>query len=129
HEAAIDAWGPNALLSFGCVCTQFPEPRLWRVLGGRTQMAMMSASTAEMNLELAQRLSALRLPAALLPSILSTAMQVFVDNVTPVDASDAAALVRYVRRIPDASFADYVAAAATLNGPLVPLDEADGAQP
>lgn len=119
--AAFDAWGANSLLSVGCVCTRFPQPRTWRVLAGRTQLAMMAASTVEMNLELAQRFAALRLPAALLPSVLGTAMQDFVDTVDTADANDLTALSRHARALGRNAVDDYVAATAA-HGPLVPVN-------
>ena len=125
----MDGWGANALLSFGCACTHFPEPRLWRVLAGRVQAAMMAAASVEMNLELARRLSVMRLPASLLPSILQTAMQSFVDTVAPTDPNDMWSLVRYARGLQPTSVADYIAAAATLDGPLVSIDQADAGNP
>ena len=80
---------------------------------------MMAASTVEMNLEMAQRLAELRLPAALLPSVLATAMQDFVDQAEPADSNDLAALAEYPRRISSNLMADYISATATLDGPLV----------
>lgn len=124
-----DAWGSSGLLSFGCVCTRFPTPRTWRILSGRTQLAMMAATNVEMTLEMARRLSVLRLPAALLPSVLATAMQDFVDQVEPADANDFAALVRYPRALHANAIDDYVAAAATLAGPLVTADMVDDSEP
>ena len=121
----LNEWGASGLLSFGCVCIRFPEPRIWRILSGRTQMAMMAAATVEMNLEMAQRLSTLRLPAALLPSMLATAMQDFVDQAEPADANDRAALDQYARSLGRDVVADYVAATATLDGPLISGDTAD----
>ena len=121
EPAAFDAWGANGLLSFGCLCTRFPQPRLWRVLAGRTQLAMMAASTVEMNLELAQRFAALHLPAALLPSVLATAMQDFVDTVDTADANDLTALSRRARALSRNAVDDYVAATAA-NGPLMPAN-------
>ena len=115
----FDAWGANGLLSFGCVCARFPEPHTWRILAGRMQLPMMAASTVEMNLEMAQRLAELRLPAALLPSVLATAMQDFVDQAEPADSNDLAALAEYPRRISSNLMADYIAATATLDGPLI----------
>jgi len=123
EPAAFDAWGANSLLSDGCLCTHFPMPRTWRVLAGRTQLAMMAASTVEMNLELAQRFAALRLPAVLLPSVLATAMQDFVDTVDTADANDLAALSPHVRALGRNAVDDYVAATAA-NGPLVPVNAA-----
>jgi len=115
----FDAWGASGLLSFGCVCARFPEPHTWRILAGRMQLPMMAASTVEMNLEMAQRLAELRLPAALLPSVLATAMQDFVDQAEPADSNDLAALAEYPRRISSNLMADYISATATLDGPLV----------
>ena len=115
----FDAWGASGLLSFGCVCARFPEPHAWRILAGRMQLPMMAASTVEMNLEMAQRLAELRLPAALLPSVLATAMQDFMDQAEPADSNDLAALAEYPRRISTNLMADYIAATATLDGPLV----------
>jgi hypothetical protein len=123
-EAASDEWGANGLVAFGCLCIRFPEPRTWRILTGRPQFAMLAATNVEMNLEMAQRLSALRLPASLLPAILATAMQDFVDNVAPTDANDTVALRRYVRAMSRNAVADYIAATATLDGPLVSPDAA-----
>ncbi|MGC4082647.1 MAG: hypothetical protein QM736_11180 [Vicinamibacterales bacterium] len=121
--AAFDTWGGNALLSYACVCTRFPVPGLWRILAGRTQQAMLAAATVEMNLEMAQRLSALRLPAALLPSVLSTAMQHYVDRVPSVDPSDDGPLSPFARALPDDLVADFIAGAATLDGPLVSIEQ------
>ena len=123
-DSAFDAWGANGLLSLGCVCTRFPMPRTWRVLAGRAQLAMMAASTVEMNLELAQRFSVAQLPAALLPSVLETAMQDFVDLVDTADSGDRMALLGYIRTIPLTVIEDAVAGTATLEGPLVSTADA-----
>ena len=128
-DSNLDGWGASGLLSFGCVCTRFPGPTAWRILSGRTQMAMMAATTVEMNLEMAERLAALRLPAALLPSLLATAMQDFVDQAEPADANDRAALDQYARTLGRDIVADYVAATATLDGPLVSGDTLDRTEP
>jgi hypothetical protein len=119
---AFDTWGASGLLTFGCICVRFPEPYTWRIFAGRTQLAMMAASTVEMNLEMAQRLASLQLPAALLPSVLATAMQDFTDQAEPADPNDLPALADYPRRITDSLMDDYIAATATLDGPLVSAD-------
>jgi hypothetical protein len=92
-------------------------------------MAMMAASTVEMNLEIAQRTAALRLPASLVPSILMTAMQDFVDQAGPADPGDRDALLQYGRAISGDLVDDYVAATATLTGPLVGDGVADASEP
>jgi hypothetical protein len=118
-DSASDAWGANGQLPFGCVCTRFPGPRTWRVVAGRPQLAMLAAATVEMNLELAQRFAAARLPAALLPSVLETAMQDFVDQVDTADPGDRMAVLWYPRTISRNALEDAVAATASLDGPLV----------
>lgn len=124
-----DAWGASGLLPFGCVCTTFPTPRMWRVLSGRTQMAMMAAANVDMTLEIARRLSALRVPAALLPAVLQTAMQDFVDRSGPADPNDFVALLDYARNLTTHQVEDYVAAAAALDGPLVAMDATGAREP
>lgn len=119
-DATIDAWGANGQLTFGCLCARFPGPRIWRVVAGRPQLPMLAASTVEMNLELAQRFAAARLPAALLPSVLGTAMQDFVDQVDAADPGDRMPLLWYPRAISRSALEDAVAATATFDGPLIP---------
>lgn len=126
--AALDAWGVSGLLSYGCACPRFPAVHAWRVLAGRTQQAMMAAATVDMNLEMAQRLSSMRLPAALLPSLLATAMQDYVDRVDSSDPNDREPLLSYPRALGRNALADFVAATATLDGPLVSVD-LDGTEP
>ena len=125
----LDGWGSSGLLSFGCMCTRFPDPRTWRILAGRPQLAMMAASTVEMNLEMAQRLAALRLPAALLPSVLATAMQDSWTRRNTADPNDRDGSMQYARSIGRNIVNDYVAAAAALDGPLVLADLADATEP
>jgi hypothetical protein len=128
-DSSFDAWGTSGLLSMGCLCSRFPTPRTWRIVAGRTQMAMMAATTVEMQLEFAQRFAALRLPAVLLPSVLQTAMQDFIDRVDSADPNDRMALILYPRRISRTDLEDYVAATATLDGPLVSGNASDGTEP
>jgi len=128
-EPAFDAWGASGLLSYGCLCTRLPDPRMWRTLAGRTQYAMMAASTVELNLEMVQRLALLQLPAALLPSVLTTAMQDFVDRADPADSNDLRALADFTRTLDSNKVADFVAATATLDGPLFAADAADTSEP
>lgn len=116
----FDAWGANGQLTYGCVCTRFPGPRTWRVAAGRPQQPMLAATTVEMSLELALRFAAARLPAALLPSVLETAMQDFVDQVDTADPGDRLAATAYPRALSRTALEDAVAATATLDGPLVP---------
>ena len=72
-----------------------------------------------------RRAVAQRLPAALLPSVLATAMQDFIDQVDPADPADAPALARWVKAVTENAVDDHVSATATLDGPLVSRDAGD----
>ncbi len=123
--APSDAWGASSMVTAGCACSRFPSARQSRVLEGRVQLPTMAASMIDMHLELAGRFLQARLPAALLPFVLSTALQDLLDQAQPTDPTDLRAVSRYVRGVPESTFANYVAAAATLDGPLV-LDDNSG---
>lgn len=122
-DGDVDSWGAAAMMTWGCVCTRFPVAGLWRVLAGRSQAPMLAAVHVDMNLMLAEQFVDLRLPAALLPAVLATAMQDFVDQAPSADSNDVAALTRQVRTISRQALENYVAAAATLDGPLVATGE------
>lgn len=124
-NAPADAWGANGLATAGCACARFPSPRQARVLEGRAQLPTMAASMIDMHLELAARFLQARLPSALLPSVLATALQDLLDQAKPTDPHDLLAVSRYVRGVPQSAFENYVAASATLDGPLV-LDDGAG---
>jgi hypothetical protein len=84
---------------------------------------MMAAVTVEMNLELAQRFTQMQLPAALIPAVLETAMQDFVDQVDTADPNDRMPIIWYPRTITPTTLQDYIAATVTLDGPLVSADQ------
>jgi len=65
---------------------------------------------SDLTLRLAEELAARRLPAALLPGLLSTATQDFVDQVQPLYPGDLEALWTWVAEQPAQRFDDYVAA-------------------
>jgi hypothetical protein len=75
-------------------------------------------------LHVAAALHELDLPAGLAKSVLGTAMQQFVDTVEPNDGNDWLALVRGAVTITRERFEDFVAAAAAVGGPLVPVSAA-----
>jgi hypothetical protein len=117
----FSAWGMAALASSGCVCTRLLPSNLWRALAGRPQLGLMASTVADLNLRVAIALGELRLPAAAAKSVLSAAVQDFVDEVRPADFNDWLTLVRTAQAIPRERIEDYVAV-ATADGPLVPQE-------
>jgi hypothetical protein len=79
----------------------------------------MASTVADLNLRVAIALGELRLPAAAAKSVLSAAVQDFVDEVRPADFNDWLTLVRTAQAVPRERIEDYVAI-ATADGPLVP---------
>jgi hypothetical protein len=118
--ANLDAWGTTALQSLGCACTRMSLPSVWHLLSGRPQMAFMASGMGDLNLFIAMKLSELRLPAALARTILQAAMLDFIEGVTPTDPNDWWTIVRAARTVPQDVIEDYIAAAAAVDGPLVP---------
>jgi hypothetical protein len=85
----------------------------------------MASFVADLNLRVAVVLDELGLPAALERPVLAAAVQDFIYDVSPIDPADWWALVRGARAVSQQRIEDYVAAAAAIYGPLVPIDEAE----
>jgi hypothetical protein len=115
----LDEWGAAALPMTGCLCLTMPRPVAWEDLAGRPAAGLLASLGADVNLRLADALSARRLPAALMPAILAFAMQDVLDDARPAYLDDWMAFSRTVRAIGDARIDDYIAALAA-DGPLVP---------
>jgi hypothetical protein len=124
----LDAWGTTALQSEACACLKVTSPRTWRLLSGRPQMAFVAAGIADLNLYIASMLAELQLPAPLAKAVLGSAVLDFIEGVAPTDSNDWWSVVRAARAVPRELIEDYVAAAAAVDGPLVP-DETESDQP
>ncbi len=74
----------------------------------------------DLTLAVAVRLAELRLPAALMRPVLTVAMQDFIDELSARHDSDWWGLSQQAQRVSLRRVEDYVAAAATVDGPLVP---------
>ena len=118
----VHAWGTAMTPSWGCLCTRMPAPNAWRLVTGRPQAGVLGSSVPDVMLHVAAGLHELDLPAGVAKSVLSTAMQQFVDTVRPNDGNDWLALVRGALTITRERLEDFVAAAAAVGGPLVPRD-------
>jgi hypothetical protein len=118
-EASLDNWGMSGLESTGCLCTRMAPPGRWQLWTGRPQLGLIAAAVPDLNLYVAMMLHDLRLPAPLAKSVLAAAVQDFIDEVKPTDASDWLTLVRAAQAVSRERFEDYVAAVAA-DGPLLP---------
>jgi len=115
----LSAWGMSGLALAGCFCTRLASPNQWRLLVGRPQLGLMASTVADLNLHIAVMLRTLRLPAAVAKSVLSAAVQDFIDEARPTDFNDWLTLVRTAQAVPRERIEDYVSV-ATADGPLVP---------
>jgi hypothetical protein len=105
------------------------SPQSWRLLSGRPQMAFMAAGVPDLNLYVAIVLGEMHLPAALTKSVLGAAALDFIEDVGPSDPNDWWTVARAARSIPRERIEDYVAAAAAVDGPLVPDETESTHQP
>jgi hypothetical protein len=117
----VHAWGTAMTPSWGCLCTRMLAPNAWRFLTGRPQAGLLGSAVPDVTLHVAAGLHQFDLPAALAKSVLSTEMQQFVDMARPNDGNDWLALIRGAAMITRERFEDFVAAAAAVGGPLLPV--------
>ena len=116
------AWGVAMTPVWGCFCARLQPPNSWRFATGRPQVGVLASSMPDLMLHVAAGLHELDLPAGLARSVLSTAARQFVDTVRPNDGNDWLALVQGVQEISRERLEDFVAAAAAVGGPLLPID-------
>jgi hypothetical protein len=121
----LDAWGMSALPTAGCLCVRMTFPWTWQLLAGRPQLALGASSSPDLNLQIATMFAEMGLPAALAKSVLAAAVQDFVDDAAPTDPIDWWSLSRTARSVARERLEDYVAAAASIDGVLVPDDTGD----
>jgi hypothetical protein len=128
-EVDVDAWGPSGVHAWGCVCTRFPPVTAWRILAGRPQLPFMAGTLTDFNLSIIMMMSEMKLPASLTRAVLASAMRDFIDESAPTDSNDWWSLARTARDVRRQRVEDYVAAAAAVDGPLVPEQPGVSPQP
>lgn len=116
-------WGSMALPLTGCPCTHVVLPAMWPLLIGRPQLSLAAASVSDLNIRIAVALSELRLPAQLAKPVLAAAIQDFIEDAAPLDGGDWWGLARAARTLSRERIEDYVAAAASVGGALMPEEE------
>ena len=120
--AALDDWGMSAVQTTGCMCLRVVRPGQEWTVSGRPQLGTVAAAVADLNFHIAMMLQELDVPAALEKTVLSGAMQDFIDEVRPSDDADWLTLARAATTLTREQVEDYLAA-ATADGPLVPVTQ------
>jgi hypothetical protein len=120
---ALRPWGAPAGWRLGCLCLQLVDRRPWESFAGRWQAPMMASAFPDLNLRLAELLTDLHMPAALLAAVLPAATQDFIDGAVSRDLDDRRALVEYVQALGEDRLEQYLALLTT-DGPLVPVGTA-----
>jgi hypothetical protein len=119
--SAFAKWGLSAEPRSGCLCLAIVD-RPWETLSGRWDSGIFATSFPDLNLRLAELLAELKMPAALLGPVLSSATHDFITSVTSRDQDDRRALAEFVHTLPVDRVEQYLALLTT-DGPLVPLGD------
>jgi hypothetical protein len=124
---ALRAWGTPGSSRIGCLCLQVVDRRPWEIVAGRLNTGMMASVFPDLNFRLAEYLTELRMPAALLGPVLAAATLDFVNTVMSRDPDDRRGLVEFVQMLRRDRVEQYLALLTT-DGPLVPIGEASTAK-
>jgi hypothetical protein len=89
----------------------------------------MAAMMVDLHLQVALLLDQMGLPAALARTVLTVAVQDFIDEVGPTDGNDWRALSRRAQQLDRRQVEDYVAVAAAVDGAFVPEENGSARQP
>jgi hypothetical protein len=120
---ALRAWGTPGSSRIGCLCLQVVDRRPWEIVAGRLNTGMMASVFPDLNFRLAEHLTELRMPAALLGPVLAAATLDFINTVMSRDPDDRRGLVEFVQKLRRERVEQYLALLTT-DGPLVPIGEA-----
>ena len=123
----LNAWGAPATSRLGCLCLEIIDRRPWESFAGRSNTGMSASAFPDLNLRLAELLSDLHMPAALLGPVLTAATLDFINNVASRDADDRRGLVEFVQTLRTDRVEQYLALLTT-EGPLVPMGEVPAAK-
>jgi hypothetical protein len=123
-DSPLHAWGASAAPRLGCSCLRLPQREPWEVVAGRWGSGMLMSTFPDLNLRLAEFLSDMRMPAALLGPVLASATLDFVNTTISRDNDDRRGLIEYVQGLDQDRFEQYLAVLTT-DGPLVPLERSD----
>lgn len=123
----LHAWGVSAQARLGCLCLEVIDRRPADMLAGRVNAGMLASGFPDLSLRLAELLSDLHMPAALLGNVLAPATFDFVNGAASRDEDDRRGLVEFVLALRVDRLEEYLAMLTT-DGPLVPPREEDRLQ-
>lgn len=115
----LDVWGVYAEPLDGRLHTVLPSPMPWENLGGRADGGLIATQLPDLTLRLAEETARLKLPAQLIPGLLTFATQDFWHDVESRFPDDWPAMARQALALSASRVEDYVAAQAG-DGPLRP---------
>jgi hypothetical protein len=116
----LHAWGAPAGPRQGCLCLRLAGRGPWDTVAGRWHAGLLGSVVPDLNLRLAELLSELRMPAALLGPVLASATLEFVESAISRDPDDRRGLVEFVQSLRVEHLEQYLAL-LTADGPLVPI--------
>ena len=119
ERAELDQWGLYAEVLHGRLKTVMPRPAPWEDFGGRPDGGVIGAQTPDLTLRIAEETARLKLPARLVPALLTFATQDYWHDVKARFADDWPAMTRQALALSPSRVEDYVAALAG-GGPLRP---------
>jgi hypothetical protein len=119
EQAELDRWGLYAEVLHGRLKTVMPHPAPWEDFGGRPDGGVIGAQTPDLTLRIAEETARLKLPARLVPALLTFATQDYWHDVKARFADDWPAMTRQALALSPSRVEDYVAALAG-GGPLRP---------
>jgi hypothetical protein len=118
-QRQLDRWGTYSEPLDSRLRTTLPRPAPWENFGGRADSGVMGTQTPDLTLRMAQETARLKLPARLIPALLTYATQDYWHDVAARFADDWPAMARQALALSPARVEDYVAALAG-DGPLRP---------
>ena len=117
EQAELNHWGLYVEILAGRLKTAMPPPTPWEDFGGRPDGGVVAAQTPDLTLRIAEETARLKLPARLVPALLTFATQDYWHDVKARFADDWPAMTRQALALSPSRVEDYVAALAG-GGPL-----------
>lgn len=115
----LDRWGAYSEALDSRLRTAMPPSAPWETFGGRADSGVMGAQLPDLTLRLAEETVRLKLPARLIPALLTYATQDYWHDVSARFSDDWPAMTRQALALSPSRVEDYVAALAG-DGPLRP---------
>jgi hypothetical protein len=115
----LDRWGVYMEPLDSRLRSAMPPPAPWEDFGGRAEAGMMGTQAPDLTLRLVEESARLKLPAQLIPALLTYATQDFWHDVEARFPDDLPAMTRQALALSSSRVEDYVAALAG-DGPLRP---------